>query len=66
MHEQLKFLETLCLGSFLLSMVASLPDVQFIPTAERPFVFMHLVSCTLLQSGYASGLRLCLHALRDY
>ena len=67
MHAAIKAqrqsLEALCVGSFLISIAACLPEVQILPSVERPFVFMHLVSCSPILGGLANSLGLPFHVL---
>ena len=46
--SQPRSMNALWVSSLLISVAAGLPRVQVLPTVERPFVFMHLVGCSLL------------------
>ena len=63
MKAQRQRLEALCVGTFLISIAACLPEVQILPSVERPFVFMHLASCSLILGGLADSLGLPSHVL---
>ena len=63
MKAQRQRLEALCVGSFLISIAACLPEVQNFPSVERPFVFMHLVSCSPILGGLANSLGLPFYVL---